>query len=584
MEEARDLDACLESRLDARETPLELELNKLRQFLEEQFSTQLQLLQELKRAHSPGPTRTTRVAAPVGPAAGDMSVALASDTGEVLLDPGLGEFEPGPGSMASDCMSVGTDCGEWRELKNGEFREHKMKALEAQRKMLSPVLSREFTDTEAPAALQLKDVPSLIVNSPYFPLVIQIVIVVNLLILGVEVDITAALPLGQVPTWFQVVNYLIVTVFALELLLKFMAFGCREFFCSSDRAWNVFDLIIVLISLLETGVEVVAKAAASDGADMNTSHLRAMRLARLVRTLRGVRVIRLLRYISSLRTIMISIVSTMGSLFWTLVLLVLVFYTFAVILTQLVSDYCKYDLQADTLASCNYHDVAYWSSVPESMLTLFLSISGGLSWIDALLPLRQIGPIAVGSMLLYIVLTIFAILNVVTGVFCNNAIESAKTDKDIAIMKQMYKHESQVRALREIFAEIDMDSSEKITISELKEALTAEKMRSFLQSMDISTEDVWTLFMVIDSNGDGVISADEFVLACQQLQGPAKGLQMARMSFENTVMREEVKKLQKDFVRFNKKIESGASPTRTPPHSPNPKLEPRGAARLSQRL
>lgn len=35
MEEARDLDACLESRLDARETPLELELNKLRQFLEE---------------------------------------------------------------------------------------------------------------------------------------------------------------------------------------------------------------------------------------------------------------------------------------------------------------------------------------------------------------------------------------------------------------------------------------------------------------------------------------------------------------------------------------------------------------------
>lgn len=45
----------------------------------------------------------------------------------MLLDPGLGEFEPGPGSMASDCMSVGT-CGEWREL-NGEFREHKMKAV-----------------------------------------------------------------------------------------------------------------------------------------------------------------------------------------------------------------------------------------------------------------------------------------------------------------------------------------------------------------------------------------------------------------------------------------------------------------------
>eukprot|EP00437_Effrenium_voratum_P032726 CAMPEP_0181463134 /NCGR_PEP_ID=MMETSP1110-20121109/34758_1 /TAXON_ID=174948 /ORGANISM="Symbiodinium sp., Strain CCMP421" /LENGTH=64 /DNA_ID=CAMNT_0023587823 /DNA_START=8 /DNA_END=199 /DNA_ORIENTATION=- len=64
-------------------------------------------------------------------------------------------------------------------------------------------------------------------------------------------------------------------------------------------------------------------------------------------------------------------------------------------------------------------------------------------------------------------------------------------------MKQMHKHESQVRALGEIFAEIDEDASERITIRELKEALNGDKMSNFLKSMDISTEDVWTLFMVI---------------------------------------------------------------------------------------
>ena len=31
------------------------------------------------------------------------------------------------------------------------------------------------------------------------------------------------------------------------------------------------------------------------------------------------------------------------------------------ILTQLVSDYCKYDLLVDTMASCNYHRTTLWS-------------------------------------------------------------------------------------------------------------------------------------------------------------------------------------------------------------------------------
>ncbi|OLP41077.1 hypothetical protein AK812_SmicGene48789, partial [Symbiodinium microadriaticum] len=41
-------------------------------------------------------------------------------------------------------------------------------------------------------------------------------------------------------------------------------------------------------------------------------------------------------------------------------------------------------------------------------------------------------------------------------------------------------------------------------------------------SMDISTQDIWTLFMVIDADGSGEISLEEFVFGCMQLQGPAK--------------------------------------------------------------
>ena len=49
------------------------------------------------------------------------------------------------------------------------------------------------------------------------------------------------------------------------------------------------------------------------------------------------------------------------------------------------------------------------------MLTLFMSIAGGVSWEDALSPLRHVSELAVIFMLVFIVITVFAVLNVVTG-------------------------------------------------------------------------------------------------------------------------------------------------------------------------
>ena len=51
----------------------------------------------------------------------------------------------------------------------------------------------------------------------------------------------------------------------------------------------------------------------------------------------------------------------------------------------------------------------------------------------------------------YIVIGFFTILNVVTGVFVNTAIESASADKDIATMRQMQQRMVQMENLRDIF-------------------------------------------------------------------------------------------------------------------------------------
>lgn len=76
------------------------------------------------------------------------------------------------------------------------------------------------------------------------------------------------------------------------------------------------------------------------------------------------------------------------------------------------SDYCRDKAIAETLdlnAAPDCSDLAfgrYWTSVGEAMLTLFMSISGGIDWDDALAPLQTVSPIAVCAMLLYIVITV----------------------------------------------------------------------------------------------------------------------------------------------------------------------------------
>lgn len=58
-----------------------------------------------------------------------------------------------------------------------------------------------------------------------------------------------------------------------------------------------------------------------------------------------------------------------------------------------------------------------------------------------------------------------------------------------------------------------------------------------MQSLGISTDDVWTLFLLIDVDDNGVVDIEEFVAGCMQLRGPAQSLQVAKMAYENKLTR-----------------------------------------------
>eukprot|EP00439_Symbiodinium_sp_Y106_P016348 s6742_g2.t1 len=213
-----------------------------------------------------------------------------------------------------------------------------------------------------------------LVEATGFSALIFGLILVNAILLGVEIDYASTLPEADIPAWLGLLNAVIVCVFVVEIVLKFIAYGCRGFWRGPQAWWNIFDFFIVTVSALETVLDLWARSLVSSiwGSDA-FSVVRTMRLAR---ALRGMRFLRVFRYFSALRVLVLSIVSTINSLLWTIVLLFIIFYSFGVILTQLVTDYCRFlaieaSNNMNAVPECPAELDKYWSSIGQSMLTLF---------------------------------------------------------------------------------------------------------------------------------------------------------------------------------------------------------------------
>ena len=63
------------------------------------------------------------------------------------------------------------------------------------------------------------------------------------------------------------------------------------------------------------------------------------------------------------------------------------------------------------------------------MLTLFMVVSGGVNWHETMKPLRAISPLAVVCMVIYIVISIFTILNV-AGASAQRDVIMSRAPKD----------------------------------------------------------------------------------------------------------------------------------------------------------
>jgi len=148
---------------------------------------------------------------------------------------------------------------------------------------------------------------------------------------------------------------------------------------------------------------------------------------------------------------------------------------------------------------------------------------------------------------LFISLVVFGLMNIVTSVFVESAMHATQHFQDLLVDAWMKDMEMFKYHLKRIFNEIDMDGGGTISFMEMRISLAeGSELPAYLESLGISSSDVWVLFRLLDEDRDGVIDIEEFCDGIMRLKGEAKSFDINCMIYENRAMLKNTAK----FMQF----------------------------------
>jgi voltage-gated sodium channel len=211
------------------------------------------------------------------------------------------------------------------------------------------------------------------------------VIIFNAIILGLE---TSQPVMARYGTLIFALDRICLGIFVVELGLKLFALGPRFF----RSGWNIFDFIIVGIALAPTGQGLAV--------------LRALRILRVLRVISSVPSLR--RVVEGLLTAL----PGMGSVF---LLMSIIFYIGAVMATKLFGAACP---------ACTPEQAAlfqeWFGTLGRSLYSLF-QIMTLESWSMGIVrPVQEVYPYAWMFFVPFIMVTTFAVVNLIVGLVVNS--------------------------------------------------------------------------------------------------------------------------------------------------------------------
>lgn len=375
-----------------------------------------------------------------------------------------------------------------------------------------------------------------------FEFVSAAAILCNSVFLGVQADYSARrLPEdpNELPPVVRYVDYSFSGWFAIEVVCRAWGQGLHNFACGHMMTWNWVDLVIVCFDLAWI---LITNTFGGN----RMSSVSVVRMLRVFRLLRAVRVIRLLRFCKELRLMVLSIMRSARSFFWSVVLIAMTIFVIAIWIMQSCTDHLYLNRNEGSPTHANLTHM--FGSLDQAAYFLFMSISGGISWIELSDPLLEVHWSLGLVMCFYIFFTVFAMLNIITGIFVDTALSSAQVDEEEVIQEMLEDEHSSLMQLKHHFEEADKDKSQTITMSELVSHFQNARIRALLRQLGIEVTEAGDIFNMLDMDHSGEVTIEEFCYGLMRLKGGAKTLDVATLVFENRRMMERVRDLS-TFVR-----------------------------------
>jgi hypothetical protein len=130
---------------------------------------------------------------------------------------------------------------------------------------------------------------------------------------------------------------------------------------------------------------------------------------------------------------------------------------------------------------------------------------------------------------LYIAFAMLAVLNVVTGVFVESALLTAKADRDAELLNQL-------RRVFSVAAPIPGVKVEEVILTWYDFVEILEYDTSHLQALGIDPAEARGLFLLLDTDGAGEIDGEEFVQEIVRLRGPTRAIDLETLMYFNKRM------------------------------------------------
>ncbi|CAE7855457.1 Scn11a [Symbiodinium necroappetens] len=350
-----------------------------------------------------------------------------------------------------------------------------------------------------------------------FASVVSAVIITSVILMGLETDI-------QSPLW-EPINDLVLLFFLFELAVNIRKQGWLHFFSSEDHVWNWLDMIIVVLGTLDQWVIKIFFIAVY-GRDQSHELGSSLMLFRLLRMLRILRVLRLVKAVHPLYLLALGIAEAVQSMFWVLLLTMVALYASAIVITRIVRETHIEDVP--DAAKANFQNV------PDSMFTLFVLMNGE-EWPDVM-PLLDACPSLKFMFVLFIIISTWALLSVMTGVVSDNMIyaREAQSQKDDALQGE--RRAKVQKALNDVFfASRGLSTDKRLAARDWQDVLKvpfyAKKIMDVVPS--VPKKDLLDMFDWLEADeSDSKVSFQEVLRGVMTLAEPPSGKTLLQVDSE----------------------------------------------------